>query len=227
MNDIKPVIAIIGGTGSLGTGLARRWSAAEYTVIIGSRNSAGAEAAAVSLAIVMQDRKLEYIPAKAMENLAAAQAADIVVLTVPYSHHASTLQTIRPALADKILIDTTVPLVPPKVARVQLPAAGSAAVEAQELLGDAVRVVSAFQNVAAHHVQEESSPDCDILVCGNNRNAREQVVDLVEAAGMRAWHAGSIANSAAAESLTSVLIFINRANSCHAGIRISGVPDSE
>ena len=122
------------------------------------------------------------------------------------------------------LAPTGTPLVPPKVARVQLPAGGSAAKEAQAFLGDGVQVVSAFQNVAADLLQDETSRiDCDVLVCGNKREAREAVVKLAEAAGLKAWHAGPIDNSAAAEALTSVLIFINRNGGVdHAGIRITG-----
>ncbi|MDB4470945.1 NADPH-dependent F420 reductase, partial [Deltaproteobacteria bacterium] len=119
--------------------------------------------------------------------------------------------------------DVTVPLVPPKVARVQMPEGGSAGQIAQQLLGEEVRVVSAFQNVAAHHLQEGHGMECDVLVCGNSKDARAQVVSLVEAAGMRGIHAGSINNSVAAESLTSLLIFINKQNKCHAGIKITGL----
>ena len=130
---------------------------------------------------------------------------------------------VKPALQGKILIDVTVPLVPPKVARVQLPPEGSAGQIAQDLLGEEVAVVSAFQNVAAAHLQEGSGIDCDVLVCGNKRDAREQVISLVEAAGMRGYHAGMINNAAAAEALTSVLISINKQYGGHAGIKISGL----
>lgn len=216
-------IAILGGTGALGTGLARRWAQAGYEVIIGSRSAEKAEAALADLQQVMAERGTSVDQVKAMENLAAAEAADIVVLTVPFSHHASTLETVRPALKGKILIDVTVPLVPPKVARVQLPESGSAGQAAQDLLGDDVRVVSAFQNVAAVHLQEGKSLECDVLVAGDNVEAREAVIKLVEAAGMRGYHAGPICNSAAAEALTSILIVINKRYKTHAGIRITGV----
>jgi len=159
-----------------------------------------------------------------MENLEAASASDIVVLTVPFSHQASTLEYVSAALQGKILVDVTVPLVPPKVGRVQLPEGGSAGQIAQDLLGEEVQVVSAFQNVAAHHLQEGQGIACDVLVCGDKKDAREQVITLVEAAGMRGFHAGPIANAAAAEALTSVLITINRQYKCHAGISITG-PD--
>jgi NADPH-dependent F420 reductase len=222
----QPVLAILGGTGELGTGLARRWAQAGYRVIIGSRTVDKAEAAAADLREVMAERGVGNIEVEAMENLAAAEAADIVTLTVPFSHQVSTLEHVKPALAGKILIDVTVPLVPPKVARVQLPAEGSAGQIAQNTLGENVQVVSAFQNVAAHHLQEGKGLDCDVLVCGNSKEAREAVITLVEAAGMRGFHAGLINNAAAAEALTSVLININRQYKCHAGITITGLGDA-
>ncbi|MCB1688384.1 MAG: NADPH-dependent F420 reductase [Halioglobus sp.] len=218
-----PVLAILGGTGDLGTGLARRWAQAGYQVIIGSRTQEKAEAAVADLREVMAERGVAEISVRAMENLAAAEAADIVTLTVPFSHQASTLELVKPALAGKILIDVTVPLVPPKVARVQLPAQGSAGQIAQDLLGEGVDVVSAFQNVAAAHLQEGHGLECDVLVCGNKKAARDEVIKLVEAAGMRGFHAGMINNAAAAEALTSVLITINKQYGCHAGIKISGL----
>jgi len=218
-----PVLAILGGTGDLGTGLARRWAQAGYQVIIGSRTLEKAEAAVQDLREVMAERGVAQVSVQAMENLAAAQAADIVTLTVPFSHQSTTLEVVKPALQGKILIDVTVPLVPPKVARVQLPEAGSAGQIAQNLLGEDVHVVSAFQNVAAAHLQEGRGVDCDVLVSGNKKVAREQVIKLVEAAGMRGFHAGMINNAAAAEALTSVLITINKQYGCHAGITISGL----
>jgi hypothetical protein len=221
-----PVLAILGGTGDLGTGLARRWAQAGYEVIIGSRTQEKAEAAVADLGEVMAERGVAEISVRAMENLAAAEAADIVTLTVPFSHQSSTLELVAEALQGKILIDVTVPLVPPKVARVQLPAQGSAGQIAQELLGEGVDVVSAFQNVAAAHLQEGQGLECDVLVSGNKKAAREQVIRLVEAAGMRGFHAGMINNAAAAEALTSVLITINKQYGCHAGIKISGLDDT-
>jgi NADPH-dependent F420 reductase len=221
-----PVLAILGGTGDLGTGLARRWAQAGYEVIIGSRTQDKAEAAVADLREVMAERGVGEVTVQAMENLAAAQAADIVTLTVPFAHQASTLELVKPALQGKILIDVTVPLVPPRVARVQLPREGSAGQIAQEILGEEVAVVSAFQNVAAAHLQEGRGVDCDVLVCGNKKDARAEVIKLVEAAGMRGFHAGMINNAAAAEALTSVLITINKQYSCHAGIKISGLGDA-
>ncbi|MGV6806542.1 MAG: NADPH-dependent F420 reductase, partial [bacterium] len=185
MSDQTSVIAILGGTGDLGTGLARRWVQAGHRVIIGSRTQEKAEAAVADMLAVMGERGVADVSVSGAENLAAAEAADIVVMTVPFSHQISTLESVRSALAGKILVDVTVPLVPPKVARVQLPEEGSAGQIAQAFLGDDVNVVSAFQNVAAYHLQEGHGLDCDVLVCGNSKDARAEVVKLVEACGMR------------------------------------------
>ena len=227
MTDSIKTIAILGGTGDLGTGLARRWAEAGYEVVIGSRTLEKAQAAADDLQKVMGDRGVGNIAVRPLENLDAARAADLVVCTVPFSHQASTLEYVSPELQGKILVDVTVPLVPPKVGTVQLPEGGSAGQIAQTLLGEDVQVVSAFQNVAAHHLQEGHGLECDVLVAGNSKEARETVIGLVEAAGMRGFHAGPIANAAAAEALTSILITINRRYKCHAGIRITGLEDSQ
>lgn len=222
MANTLPVIAILGGTGDLGTGLARRWAQAGYEVIIGSRAADKAESAAAQLREVMAQRGVSGINVRAMDNLAAAEAAEIIAMTVPFSHQSSTLESVRPALQGKILIDVTVPLKPPKVARVQLPEEGAAGQIAQALLGDEVKVVSAFQNVAAHHLQEGKGLDCDVLVCGNSKEARTEVIKLVQAAGLRGFHAGPIDNAVAVEAMTSLLIFINKQYQCHSGIRITG-----
>ena len=225
MTDALPTIAILGGTGDLGTGLAQRWAQAGYRVIIGSRTQDKAETAVSELQSVMAERGVAAVTVEAMENLAAAEAATIVAMTVPFAHHSNTLELVKPVMTGKILIDVTVPLVPPKVARVQLPEQGSAGQIAQEILGEDVMVCSAFQNVAAHHLQEGKGLDCDVLVCGNKKDARAEVIKLVEAAGMRGFHAGSIANAAAVEAMTSVLIFVNKQYKCHAGIKLTGLED--
>lgn len=214
MSEEIKSIAILGGTGDLGGGLARQWSRAGYQILIGSRTLEKGQAAASALLDEFPDLNVT-----GHENLEAASAADLVVLTVPFEHQLSTLETVKPGLAGKILIDVTVPLVPPKVGTVQLPASGSAGEQAQDFLGDEVQVVSAFQNVGAMHLQEDHKIACDVLVTGNKRAARDRVIKLVEAVGLRGWHAGPIANAAAAEALTSVLITINR----HHGINGSGI----
>jgi NADPH-dependent F420 reductase len=213
-------IAIIGGTGALGSSLALRWAYAGHDVTIGSRDAERAATAASELS--------EKAGAKisGQDNGKAAADAELVVLTVPYASHSETLGAIKPHLAGKILIDVTVPLMPPKVRVVQLPEGGSVAANVQRALGEDVRVVSAFQNVAASHLANLGHDiDCDVLVCGNDKQARETVIGLAGDAGMKAWHAGRIENSAVAEALTSVLIFINSSYKIDgAGIRITGDP---
>jgi len=214
-------IAILGGTGDLGTGLAIRWSKAGHKIVIGSRTQEKADAAVAALKAISPET-----PADAMVNPDAAAAGDIVVLTVPFEHQLSTLESVQAALSGKILIDVSVPLVPPKVGTVQLPTEGSAGKRAQDFLGDEVAVVSAFQNVAAHLLQKDVKIECDVLVAGNKKAARETVIELIEQAGMNGWHAGPIENAAAAEALTSILIQINRRHDIsHSGIRIVGQDD--
>ncbi|MGP3790580.1 NADPH-dependent F420 reductase [Pseudomonas sp. B392_1p] len=219
----KPTLAVLGGTGALGSGLALRWIQAGYKVIVGSREREKATAACAEMRSLLSERGADAALLSDLDNVEAAAAADIVVLTVPFSHQQSTLAAVKEQLSGKILVDVTVPLMPPKVGTVQLPTAGSAGQAAQAFLGDDVRVVSAFQNVAADHLQSDHALDCDVLVCGNDAEARAAVVQLVEACGMRGFQAGPINNAAAAEALTSVLITINRQFKCHAGIRISGL----
>lgn len=219
----KPTLAVLGGTGALGSGLALRWIQAGYSVIVGSREREKATAACAEMRGVLAERGIDATRLTDLDNVAAAAAADIIVLTVPFSHQQSTLASVRDQLLGKTLVDVTVPLMPPKVGSVQLPSAGSAGQLAQALLGDDVRVVSAFQNVAADHLKSEHALDCDVLVCGNDPQARAAVVTLVEACGMRGFQAGPINNAAAAEALTSVLITLNRQFKCHAGIRITGL----
>ena len=214
-------IAILGGTGDLGTGLAIRWSKAGHKIIIGSRTLEKAQTAVANLAKISPDT-----PADAMENGDAAAAGDIIVLTVPAEHQLSTLEGVKESLTGKIVIDVTVPLVPPKVGTVQLPPEGSAGKRAQDMLGEEVMVVTAFQNIAAHLLQEDVEIECDVLVAGNKKAARDRVIELAAEAGMNGFHAGPIENSAAAEALTSILIQINRRHDIsHSGIKIVGQSD--
>ncbi len=219
----KEIIAILGGTGDLGGGLARRWSRAGYQIIIGSRTLAKGRAAAAELLAEFADLNVT-----GMENRDAAEKSEIVVLTVPFSFQIGILEAVKPVLAGKILIDVTVPLVPPKVGTVQLPERGSAGEIAQAFVGEDIQVVSAFQNVGAQHLREDHAIQCDVLVSGNKRAAREKVIELVQAAGLKGWHAGPLANAVAAEALTSVLISINRHHAIDAaGIVITGETRSE
>jgi NADPH-dependent F420 reductase len=210
-------IAVIGGTGQLGAAIARRLAKAGKSIIIGSRDPVKAEAAARQLGAELG------CEVAFGGNVAAADAAEVVILTVPFASQRTTLEDIRASVAGKIVVDTTVPLMPPKVMRVQLPPEGSAAQRAQDILGETVRVVSAFHNVAAHKLITDALVDCDVLVFGDDKSAREAVVSLVDACGLRGLHGGVLANSAAAEALTSVLIFLNKNYSVDgAGVRITG-----
>ena len=217
----RSTIAVLGGTGKEGSGLALRWANAGHHIVIGSRVRERAQETAATI-----NARIGIERAEGADNLAAAQHGDVVVLTVPYAAQLATLEEVRTALAGKILIDVTVPLVPPQVGRVQLPEGGSAVVKAQAMLGPGVRIVSAFQNVSAELLTERGQAiDCDVLVCGDDRDARAQVIALAQDAGMRAFHAGPLANSVVAEALTSVLITINRQYKVkHSGIAITGLP---
>ena len=216
-------IAVLGGTGKEGKGLAYRWAKAGYRVLIGSRSSEKAVTTASEIMQLLEGSSSVV----GTTNLEAAGQADIVVVTVPYSAHRETLESVKDALKGKLLVDTTVPLMPPKVSKVHVPAAGSAAQEAREIVGDDVEVVAAFQNVSHKHLLEEEEVDCDVLVTGTSKTARSEVLKLVEAAGLTGWDAGAIENSIVVEGLTSVLININKQyGSKHAGIKITGASQS-
>lgn len=217
MTEQPKKIAIIGATGRLGRALARRLAAAGESVIVGSRDAKRAQAVAATLEQETGRR------VGAGSNTEAADAADIVLVTVPFAAQSATLRELAAHVAGKIVVDTTVPLVPPKVMRVQLPAEGSAAQIAAGLLGTATRVVSAFHNVSADKLATDEEIDCDVLVFGDDPEARAAVIRIAGTCGLRALHAGPLANSAAAEALTSVLIFMNKRYAvAGAGIRITG-----
>jgi NADPH-dependent F420 reductase len=216
-------IGILGGTGKEGKGLAYRWAKAGYHILIGSRQAEKAGLAAQELLELLGPDAL----VEGLENSSAAQQADLVVLTVPYAAHQASLVQMKDFVQGKIMVDVTVPLVPPKVSKVQMPPAGSAAQEAQEILGPDVMVVSAFQNISYEHLLHDEPVECDVLVCGGNKQARGIVLGLVEAAGLTGWDAGPIENSVVVEGLTSVLIGINRQFGVQsAGIKITGVQRS-
>jgi len=212
-------IAVLGGTGKEGKGLAYRWAKAGYQVLIGSRYSEKAVTTASEIMELLEGESSVV----GTTNQEAAELADIVVVTVPYSGHREMLESVKGALDGKLVIDTTVPLVPPKVSKVKMPAAGSAAQEAKEILGENVEVVAAFQNVSYEYLLGDEEVDCDVLVTGSSKKAREEALTLVEAAGLIGWDAGPIENSVVVEGLTSVLININKQyGSTHAGIKITG-----
>lgn len=220
-NETKPVIAVLGGTGKEGGGLALRWAHKGYPVIIGSRTAERAAEAAAAMNDTLGGGSIE-----GAANPDAAARAQIVVLAVPYAAQQSTVQEVRAQLKGKILIDVTVPLVPPKVSRVQLPDGGSAVEAVQTMLGEDTKVVSAFQNISAHHLTNlDEDADCDVLVCADDPETANLVVGLAEEIGLKAWNAGPLANSVVSEALTSVLIALNRRYKVtSSGIRITGVP---
>jgi 8-hydroxy-5-deazaflavin:NADPH oxidoreductase len=206
-------IGVIGGTGALGKAIARRLAKAGHEVTIGSRAAESAQAAAAEIGA-----------AGGAANEDAAQGQDVVIVTVPYSAHASTLAQIKDKVGGAIVVDATVPLVPPKVMRVQLPAAGSAAAEAQAHLGEGVRLVSAFHSVAAHKLDHDGKVDCDVLVFSDDVEARKVVIGLCEDMELRGLAGGALVNAAAAEALTSILIYMNKNyGGDGAGIRFTGL----
>jgi 8-hydroxy-5-deazaflavin:NADPH oxidoreductase len=216
-------IAVLGGTGKEGKGLAYRWAKAGYHVHIGSRSPEKAEGTAKEILGLLEGEA--YVAG--MSNINAAQRANIIALTVPYSAHRETLESVKDVLQGKLLIDVTVPLVLPKVATVQMPAAGSAAQEAHEILGEDTQVTAAFQNISYELLLDDDAVDCDVLVTGTSEEARAETLKLVEAAGLTGWDAGPLENSVVLEGLTSVLIGINKKyGSTHAGIRITGAKKS-
>jgi len=219
LNQIK--IAVLGGTGKEGSGLARRWAAAGYDVTLGSRELEKAQRAAAELNAALGKETV-----RGMANRDAAAQADVVVMTVPYAAHAATIESVKDVVQGKVLVDVTVPLDPQNVRRVKMPAAGSASAEAQQLLGERVRVVAAFQNISAEHLRSlDHEIECDVLVCGNDKDAKQQVIELAQSARIRAWDAGPIENALVVEGLTSVLINLNIKHKVKAaGIRITGIP---
>jgi 8-hydroxy-5-deazaflavin:NADPH oxidoreductase len=217
-------IAVLGGTGAQGSGLALRLAQAGHDVTIGSRDPSRARETAAELTARIGK------PIAGADYRGASAGAEIAILTVPYAAQRATVEVVRDELQDKILVDATVPLVPPKVSVVALPEGRSAVAAVQELVGKNVRVVSAFQNVSAQHLADLAHPiDCDVLVCGDDRGACELVIGLCADISLRGLYAGPIANSATAEALTSVLITINRRYKVPggAGIRITGIPEEK
>jgi len=207
-------IAVIGGTGHLGKGIARRLAKAGHAVTIGSRAAEKATSIAAEMGL----------GTKGASNDEAAAGKDVVIVTVPYENQEATLKQIRDMVGSAIVVDTTVPLVPPKVMRVQLPAAGSAAAEAREHLGPDIRFVTAFHNVAAHILDTDARVDCDVLVFSDDVEARNTVVALACDMELRGLSGGALANSAAAEAITSLLIYMNKTYKADgAGIRFTGL----
>ncbi len=210
-------IAVLGGTGKEGSGLALRWANAGHEVIIGSRDPEKARRVAEELNLALGSERI-----RGTDNLSAAQEAEVVVLSVPYAAHKDTLSSVKEALTGKVLIDVTVPVNPADYTRVMLPPGGSASQEAQALLGDQVKVVTAFQNISATHLKKLDAPiHCDVLVCSNDEAAKQVGMQLVADAGMKAWDAGPLDNAVVVEGLTAILLGINKRHKVKgAGIRI-------
>lgn len=214
-------LAILGGTGKQGKGLALRWANAGYEIIIGSRAAERAQQIAQQISEQLEHNSIVH----GMSNNEAAKACDIAVLSVPYASHATTLKSVKSALEGKILIDVTVPLDPDDYRKIRFPSGKSAGEEAQELMGDNVRVVSAFQNISFSSLKKLDKPfHTDVLVSGNDADAKQQVIALAEAIGLRAFDAGPIQNAIAAEALTAALVNINiRFKALSSGFEITGI----
>lgn len=218
---MRYTIGIIGGTGKEGSGLGYRWALAGHKVIIGSRQVEKALAAVETLRERIGDQDVDL---SGMSNSDAVKSCDIAVVTVPFAVHASTLEGLKEELQGKLLIDVCVPLVPPKVTKVQMPPEGSAALQAKAILGPEVQVVDAFQTISFEHLLSGEEIDCDVLVAGGNKESREIVIGLAEDMSLKAWDAGVIENTAVLEGLTSILIGLNlKYKVPSAGIRITGI----
>ncbi|MFN3705064.1 MAG: NADPH-dependent F420 reductase [Thermoflexales bacterium] len=212
-------IAVIGGTGKEGSGLALRWAHAGHEVIIGSRDAEKAQHVAEELSLALGNGKRIL----GADNLSAALQAEVVVLSVPYAAHSDTIAAIRSGLSGKVVVDVTVPLNPNDYLRVFVPPGGSAAKEAQAAAPEA-RVVAAFQNISATHLKKlDATIDCDVLVCADDDEAKQVGMQLVADAGMKAWDAGPLDNAVVVEGLTPILLGINKRHKVKgAGIRITG-----
>ena len=217
-----PTLAVVGGTGAEGSGLALRWAAAGYPILIGSRSRDKAKSAAAELCALLPG---EEPTIGGDTNAGAAEAADVVILSVPYDSQSGIIEQIRAGCQGKTVVSVVVPLKPPRVSRVWRPPAGSAAEEAQALLGEGARLVAAFQNISATHLKDpDHAVDCDILVTGDDKGAKGTAIELARAAGMRGIDAGPLVNSGVSEGMTAVLIGVNMRHKVKgSGIRITGV----
>jgi 8-hydroxy-5-deazaflavin:NADPH oxidoreductase len=211
-------IGLIGGTGKEGRGLSLRWARAGHEILIGSRDAEKARARAAELTAA-------GLRISGGDNAWAASACELAVLTVPYTAHQATLTELKPQLVNKVLVDITVPLAPPKIRQVTLPPGKSAALEAQALLGQETKVVAGLHHVSGVHLADpDHEVECDVLVCSDDTAALELVMRLVGDLGLRAFDAGPLANAVALESLTPVLLHLNkRYASSGTGVRITGV----
>ena len=220
-------LAVIGGTGPAGMGLALRWARAGETIIIGSREEKRAQQAAASI----QQRIGEQAKISGMENSAACAAADILMLTVPFEGQASLLKKLKSAItAGSILIDATVPLavgVGGRASRTLGVWQGSAAQQAAEIVSDEVSVVAAFHNLSADLLGTDTPLDCDVVVCGDDPDAVQLTRELAaKIPGVRAIDGGKLENARIVEQITALLVGMNIRHKGRAGIRITGLPPS-
>lgn len=216
-------IGIVGGTGREGRGLAIRWARSGHDVFIGSRQ---AEKGAGKAAELSEELGLAI---QGGDNVWACEQAELIVVTVPYGAHKPTFESIAGSVGSKIIVDITVPLQPPKVRSVNLPEGNAAALEARGYLGDDARLVAGLHHISSEHLGDpDHTFDCDVLVCGDDKEARAEVITLIGDLGLRGIDAGVLKNAVALESLTPVLLHINRRyKSVGSGIRITGIPEQE
>lgn len=220
-------LAVLGGTGKEGFGLALRWARAGETVIIGSRDPARAREAASRITSAVG----AGANVSGMENVAAAEAADVIVLTVPFEGHTALLKQIKPAITPgSIVVDATVPLassVGGRATRTLGVWQGSAAQQTAELMPEGVAIVAAFQNVSSELLRGEGSVDCDVLICSDDSDAAETVRSLaLKIPGVRAIYAGKLENARIVEQVTALLISLNIRHRAHSGVRFTGLPDT-
>ena len=219
-------IGIVGGTGREGRGLALRWAKAGHQAALGSRDAERARARAGELAPTLHDgADPAGLVIEGGSNEWAVSAADVVVLTVPYAAHGATLRELAPHLAGRVLIDITVPLVPPRVAQVHLPEGQAAALEAQAIVGPGTPVAAALHHVSSAHLGDPAhAVDCDVLVCADDPRAMAVTLGLVQELGVRAFDAGPLRNAIALESLTPVLLYLGkRYKAAGIGVRFTGL----
>lgn len=214
-------IGIVGGTGKEGLGLGLRWAQAGHDVIIGSRDAERARAKAAELAAAAPGRRIE-----GMSNRDTAAAAEVVVLTVPATGLGATLPELREPCRGKIVVSTVVPLTFGGPRLFTPPPPGSAAEEAQEILGPEARVVAAFHHIAAHELSAGDHPiECDLLLCGGDADAKKLVADLGKSMGLRPVDVGPLSNAGPVEGITALLATINRRYKLkNSGIQITGLP---
>jgi len=218
----KKKIAIIGGTGKEGRGLAYRWLKAGHEIGVGSRKLERAQAAVENFSEMPDISNTSNL--KGFDNNTAAQWGEVIVLTVPYAHHENMLKQLKPFVQGKYFVDVTVPLIPPKISIIKVPEEGSAALKTQKILGDAVHIISAFQNISFELLLNNAPIDCDVLLCGSDKPTRDFGIKLAQDAGLQVWDAGPLENAIIAEGLTSILIRINKKYKTHsAGIKITGI----